>query len=154
VSIEISLSILINLTFSGTSLGYIVRRYGFNDDIDNGCVYDGGDTSTQLQHFGPLGSDVAMREHKMKVNNHKLLNVRKLFEQRINAFLDKGSGGIFNQKNLTAIDSANETIKPVSSSLELDNKKGQLETNNENQQAEVQNEIVNFIFINNIKIDF
>ncbi|KAL7072677.1 hypothetical protein ACQ4LE_007873 [Meloidogyne hapla] len=129
---------------TSSSLGYIVRRYGFNDDIiGSGCVYDGGDTSTQLQHFGPLGSEVAIREHGQETSNHQLLNVRKLFEQRINAFLDKNSGGAINGNNLAAIAPAKDTLEPVTSALDLNNKKSKMETNNCRQPKETELKIDN-----------
>ena len=89
-----------------------------------------------------------MREHEREVNNHnhQLLNVRKLFEQRITAFLDKGSGGAINGNNLVAIGLARDTVKQVLSAVELNNKKGKLETNNDKKQdeMEVRNDIVRF----------
>uniref|UniRef100_A0A915LID7 Telomere length regulation protein conserved domain-containing protein n=1 Tax=Meloidogyne javanica TaxID=6303 RepID=A0A915LID7_MELJA len=117
---------------ASSSLGYIVRRYGFNDDIiGSGCVYDGGDNSTKLQHFGPLGSEVAIREHGREKSDHShhLVNVRKLFEQRITAYLDKNSSEAINGNNLAAIGPVKDTLEPTAASFALNNKKSKMETN-------------------------
>nr|CAD2170885.1 unnamed protein product [Meloidogyne enterolobii] len=126
---------------TSSSLGYIVRRYGFNDDIiGSGCVYDGGDNSTKLQHFGPLGSEVAIREHgrEKSDHNHHLVNVRKLFEQRITAYLDKNSSEAINGNNLAAIGPVKDTLEPTAASFDLNNKKSKMETNDCKQPNETE----------------
>ncbi|KAF7640310.1 hypothetical protein Mgra_00000135 [Meloidogyne graminicola] len=132
-----------------SSVGYIVRRYGFDDEIiGSSCVYDGGDSSTQLQHFRRLGSEVVMREHGTDSDkrSQELSNVRKLFEQRITAFLDKSKNDKINN-NSDAI--CHAKIKPVESALELNNDKGKVETivNNNNNQNRTEDHSNNVIYI-------
>lgn len=89
-----------------------------------------------------------MREHGTDSDkrSQELSNVRKLFEQRITAFLDKSKNDKINN-NSDAI--CHAKIKPVESALELNNDKGKVETivNNNNNQNRTEDHSNNVIYI-------
>ena len=74
---------------------------------------------------------MAIREHGREKSDHShhLVNVRKLFEQRITAYLDKNSSEAINGNNLAAIGSVKDTLEPTAASFDLNNKKSKMETN-------------------------